>query len=86
VKALIKHGLLTHTVEPPNFKCIACDMSDNSGAYFKQHVRTDTSDPLIPLLHVVVDVWGPFDCGDRNGFRFMFGGIDKATGKVFFNL
>ena len=39
--------------------------------------------PLIPYHHVEIDLWGPMDVGDRNGFRYMFGGICRAVGKVF---
>jgi len=83
VDDLIKHGLLTDAVKPPNFKCIPCAMSDNSGAHFSRRTKTEHRDPGTPYNNWVVDLWGPYDCGDRNGFRYLLGAIDKATGKVF---
>jgi hypothetical protein len=29
-----------------------------------------------------MDLSSPYDSGDRNGFRYLFGAIDKATGKA----
>ena len=37
----------------------------------------------MPYHHVELDFWGPFEVGDPQGFRYLFGGVDRATGKVF---
>ena len=38
----------------------------------------------MPFHYVEIDVWGPFDAGDPAGNRYAFLGIDRATGKRYF--
>ena len=37
----------------------------------------------MPCHAVEIDLWGPLEVKDRNGFRYDFGGVCKATGKGF---
>ena len=83
VDRMIAEGLLTNTARPPGFSCAACSHADPSGAHFRRRTKVSPSMPLVPYHHVEIDLWGPMDVGDRNGFRYVFGGICRATGKVF---
>jgi len=68
--------------KPPNFHCIWCEMGDPIGARFVRNTKTNSSIPLVPFHHVEIDLWGHLDLGDRNGSRFMFSALDRATGKL----
>ena len=82
-KALIDSGLVTNTARPPGFSCAACSYADPSGAHFRRNTKTSPSVPLPPYYHVEMDLWGPMDIGDRNGFCYMFGAVCRSPGKVF---
>ena len=83
VDKAIEVGIVKDAVRPPGFSCAACAHADPSGAYFWRNTKTSSSMPLIPYHHVDIDLWGPMDVEDRNGFRYLFGAIDRATGKMF---
>jgi hypothetical protein len=77
----IKEGLLKGVCKPPDFHCMECEMGDPVGARFR-NTKTGPSVPLNPYQHIEIDLWGFLDVGDRSGFRFVFGAIDRATGKL----
>ena len=79
----IKEGVIRDAEKPPGFFCAACARSDPSGAHWQRHTKASTSLPLVPYHAVEIDLWGPLDVKDRNGFRYVFGGVCKATGKGF---
>jgi len=83
VDAAIAAGVLKDAARPPGFSCPACAHVDPSGAHFVRNTKVDSSVPLVPYHHVELDLWGPFEVGDPLGFRYLFGGVDRATGKVF---
>ena len=56
-------------------------MGDPTGARFVRNTKTSSSIPLVPFHHAEIDLWGHLDVGDRNGSRFMFGALDRATVK-----
>ena len=38
---------------------------------------------FVPFSHVEVDLFGPAECGDRNGFRFLAAFLCTGVGAVF---
>ena len=82
VDEAIKKGIIKGATKPPNFHCIWCEMGDPIGARFVRNTKTSSSIPLVPFHHVEIDLWGHLDVGDRTGNRFMFGALDRATGKL----
>jgi hypothetical protein len=82
----IKAGVILGAEKPPGFACPACEASDPIGARFTRNTKTGSSVPGdgIPYHHIEIDLWGSLDVDDRRGNRFMFGAIDRATGKIFF--
>jgi len=82
VDEAIKKGIIKGAMKPPNFHCIWCEMGDPTGARFVQGMKSNSLRPLVPFHHVEIDLWGHLDVGDRTGNRFMFGALDRATGKL----
>jgi len=69
---------------PPDFACPSCAAASNSSAKFSHGRSAPDPASLVPFHDVEIDVWGPFDAGDPVGNRYAFLGIDRATGKRFF--
>ena len=69
--------------KPDNFHCPYCGVKWSKGASFCQTTDTLRYSDTPPFHSVEMDIWGPFDCGDRNGFRYMLGLIDRSTGYLF---
>jgi hypothetical protein len=69
---------------PPDFACPSCAAASNSSAKFSHGRSAPDPASLEPFHDVEIDVWGPFDAGDPVGNRYAFLGIDRATGKRFF--
>jgi len=58
-------------------------MPDNTGAHFNRRTKNEHRNLGTPHSKWVMDLSSPYDFGDRNGFfRYLFGAIDKATGKA----
>ena len=72
VKALIDTGLVANAGRPSGFSCAACSHANPSGAHFRRNTKTSPSVPLPPYCHVEMDLWGPMDVGDRNGFHYIW--------------
>ena len=81
VDAAIQAGLLPDAEKPPGFSCAECARADPSGAHWQRHTKASPSSPLVPYHTVEMDIWGPLDVGDRNGFRYMYGAVCRASGK-----
>jgi hypothetical protein len=69
---------------PPDFACHSCAAASNSSAKFSHGRSAPDPASLVPFHDVEIDVWGPFDAGDHAGNRYAFLGIDRATGKRYF--
>ena len=52
------------------------------GAHSVRNTKVGSSVPLMPYHHVELGLWGPFEVGDPQGFQYLFGGVEQATGKV----
>jgi hypothetical protein len=79
----IRDGVVAGAIKPPGFSCSACAMGEPLSASWHRNSKTHSSVPLVPYHHIEIDLWGPMDVGDRNGFKYVFGAIDRATGKLF---
>ena len=82
VGAAIAAGVFKDAAHPPGFPCLACAHVDPSDAHIARNQKVGSSVSLIPYHHFELGLWGPFEVGDPNGFRYLFGGVDRATGKV----
>jgi hypothetical protein len=82
VDQAIKEKIITGATKPPDFHCMVCEMGDPVGARFVRNTKVSPSMPLNPYHHIEIDLWGHLDVDDRSGFRFVFGAIDRATGKL----
>ena len=67
--------------DPPELTRLVLNVGP-SGAHFLRKTKVGFSVPLVPYQHVELDLSGPFEVGDPNGFRYLFGGVDRATGRV----
>ena len=78
----IAAGELKDAAHPPGFSGPACAHVDPSGAHFVRNTKVGSSAPLVLYNHVELDLWAPFEVGDPGGSRYLYGGVDRATGKV----
>ena len=81
--AAISAGIPKDAARPPGFSCPACAHVDPSGAHFVRNTKVDSSGSLVPYRHVKLDLRAPFEVRGPNGFRYLFGGADRATGKIY---
>ena len=82
VDQAIKEKLIKGAIKPPDFHCMVCEMGDPVGARFVTNTKVGSSVTVRPYHHIEIDLWGHLDVGDRSGFRFAFGAIDRATGRL----
>ena len=68
---------------PENFRCYHCLTANAEFAAHKHGSKAQILAALCPFAEVAADVCGPFDVGDRNGFRYIVGFICAATGTAF---
>ena len=69
-------------VEPPGWRCEACEVAKAHRNSFGSKEREDPG-KLPPWSQVECDLYGPIKCGDRNGFEYLFAVICVSTGAVF---
>jgi hypothetical protein len=84
VEQLLKQGILKDVTKPPNFRCESCELAKVRNPHFGTS-REMPRDPktLAPWAEVECDIFGPIDCGDRNGYRWLMAFICIAVGTVF---
>ena len=84
VEAMRKQGLLQDVAMPPNFRCEACELAKARNGHFGSE-REIPRDPksMRPWAETECDIYGPIDCGDRNGFRYILAFVCVSTGSVF---
>ena len=81
VKGLMEAKLID-AVEPPGWRCPACEVAKVRRTHFGASGREAPATPL-PWARVECDLYGPIKCGDRNGFEYLFALICVSTGAVF---
>ena len=71
--------------EDPHFRCTACEVAHATLHSFGSAGREVHFDlrTIVPFSKVEMAIYGPVDCGDRNGFRFLAGFLCTGAGAVF---
>jgi len=82
VDEMIRQGKLVDCIKPPDFNCPACAAVDATRAHFQHSCSRIDTVPL-PYYAIEIDIWGPYDVEDSNGFRYLFGAICRASGVLF---
>ena len=77
-------GLIMDVEKDPHFRCTACEVAHAALYPFGSAGREVPVDrrTIVPFSNVEVEIYGPVDCGDRNGFRFLAGFICTGVGAV----
>jgi len=82
--ALIKDGTIKDVRRPSSFYCKSCDII-RGATHASFSDKASSSIPNVTPFHTwVMDICGPFNVDDVNGFLYMFGGLDSASDYYFF--
>ena len=82
VRDMVHDGRLKDVVaEPRHWRCPGCELAKAQRAGFGTKARGTLRDKasLRPYGEVIMDIYGPLKCGDRNHFEYLAAFTDVAT-------